>query len=328
MLIRSVQHMDKFDRVLLLHRIFSGRRRGVSLNALAQELECATKTVTRTINLMRDHLNAPIEYINQEHGYRYAHSDPELYDLPGLWLSAAELQSMVLLIGMLENLDASLISRELSAVKNIIGKNLNKRGVKFEDISQRIKVLPLAGVHVNERVFARVGEALITRQRIGIEYTDYQNNQSSRTLSPQTLVYYRDNWYLDAWCHKRKALRVFALARVSRCDIIEQNTLDISRAELESHFANGYGLFAGVSNQQAELKFMPPIALEIARQRWHPLQQGRWDGEDYYLSFPYSDERELLRDIFRQLPHVEVIAPAGLKRAVRNRLEESKQLYM
>ena len=319
--------MDKFDRVLLLHRIFSGRRRGISLDALAQELECATKTVTRTINLMRDYLNAPIEYIKQEHGYRYANSDPELYDLPGLWLSATELQSMVLLIGMLENLDASLISKELGAVKRLIGKNLNKRGVQIDDISQRIKVLPLASAHVNENVFSGISEAVITRRRVEINYTDYQNTQSSRVLSPQTLVYYRDNWYLDAWCHKRQALRIFSLARVSRCKLTEQSAQELPPAELEAHFSKGYGLFAGVSGQQAELKFMSPIALEISRQSWHPQQQGRWEGENYYLSFPYSDERELLRDIFRQLPYAEVIAPENLRQAVQQRLQESIKLY-
>lgn len=144
-------------------------------------------------------------------------------DLPGLWLSASELQSMVLLIGMLENLDASLINRELSAVKRLIGKNLNKRGVQFQDISTRIKVLPLASVHVDDSVFAKIGQALITRHCINIGYTDYQNRQTQRTVSPQTLVYYRDNWYLDAWCHKRKELRVFLLARVSRCEVSEHH---------------------------------------------------------------------------------------------------------
>ena len=27
-------------------------------------------------------------------------------------------------------------------------------------------------------------------------------------------MHYRDNWYLDAWCHLRKALRSFAVDRV------------------------------------------------------------------------------------------------------------------
>jgi hypothetical protein len=32
-------------------------------------------------------------------------------------------------------------------------------------------------------------------------------------LSTQHLVHYRDNWYLNAWRHLRKALRSFALER-------------------------------------------------------------------------------------------------------------------
>ena len=31
-----------------------------------------------------------------------------------------------------------------------------------------------------------------------------------RDISPQRLVHYGDNWYLDAWCHTKQALRSFS----------------------------------------------------------------------------------------------------------------------
>ena len=37
---------------------------------------------------------------------------------------------------------------------------------------------------------------------------------AERTVSPQRLTHYRDNWYLDAWDHEREALRSFALDRI------------------------------------------------------------------------------------------------------------------
>ena len=45
--------MDKFDRLQMLHRIFKSRRRAVSAVEIAKQLECSTKTVTRSIEQMR-----------------------------------------------------------------------------------------------------------------------------------------------------------------------------------------------------------------------------------------------------------------------------------
>lgn len=319
--------MDKFDRILLLHRLFTQRRRGASLTQLANELECSSKTVTRTIELMRNQLNAPIEYVKAEHGYRYVSTNSAMFDLPGLWLSASELQSMVLLLGMLENLGNSVLGNELKAVRNLIAKNLSARGVSQPDLSRRIKVLSLAHKAVSAPTFSSIGEALLARKQLELEYVDYGGKRSRRILSPQTLVYYRDNWYLDAWCHKREALRVFSLARIGRCEIADTDARELATELLTQHFAGGYGIFAGQPKARAELRFTPPIAMEVARQQWHPLQQGEWQNDDYHLDFPYSDERELLGDIFRHLPHVEVIKPASLKKAVKARLNQSLGLY-
>ena len=319
--------MDKFDRVLALHRIFLSHRRGLSLTRLAELLECSTKTATRTIERMRDELNAPIEYIHAEHGYRYAGDEQALFELPGLWLSAAELQSMVLLLGMLENLGNSLLARELKAVDQLLTKNLDARGVDAGDLAKRIKVLPLAHSQIDSATFLRVGEALLGRRQLRLTYSDYTGQRSLRTLSPQTLVYYRDNWYLDAWCHRRRALRTFALARMENAELLPESATEIDAPQLAEHFASGYGIFAGNASKKAQLRFLPPVALEISRQRWHPEQEARWQGEDYHLSFPYSDERELLRDILRHLPYVEVLKPASLRKAVQQRLQASLLLY-
>jgi len=94
----------------------------------------------------------------------------------------------------------------------------------------------------------------------------------------------------------------------------------ISRADLQAHFEKGYGLFAGPAINTAVLRFSPSIARDIAAQAWHPDQRGQWVGDHYELSFPYSDERELVGDILRHIPHVQVLSPATLKIAVKERL--------
>jgi proteasome accessory factor C len=38
--------------------------------------------------------------------------------------------------------------------------------------------------------------------------------QTERVVSPQRIVYYRDNWHLDAWYHSKDGLRSFVLDAV------------------------------------------------------------------------------------------------------------------
>ena len=57
-------------------------------------------------------------------------------------------------------------------------------------------------------------------------------------------------------------------------------------------------------------------------QQWHPKQVGRWDGDDYVLSFQYNDERELVRDLMRYVPELIVESPLSLRRSLISRLQD------
>ncbi len=76
------------------------------------------------------------------------------------------------------------------------------------------------------------------------------------------------------------------------------------------------------------MRFSPAIAREIASQQWHPQQQGEWQGEEYVLSFPYGDDRELVQDILKHTPNVVVEAPAKLKKAVKSKLQQGLERYL
>lgn len=90
----------------------------------------------------------------------------------------------------------------------------------------------------------------------------------------------------------------------------------------------GYGLFAGPAAAEAVLHFSPYAARWVAEEQWHPNQQGRWleDG-GYELRLPYSDPTELVMDVLRYGPDVEVVAPAELREQVRERLARALAQY-
>ena len=316
--------MDKFDRFQRFHRILATRRRPIPLVELANELECSSKTAQRTIEQMRDYWQAPIEYSREHRGYYYS---DDKFTLPGLWLTTGELQSLTFLLSVVEEIDEGLLHEEVSTVMTRLRTLLAARNIDDAELASRIRILPLGKRYIPGRTFLAVGAAILSRKRLWIRYCDYQGRTTAREVSPQTLVHYRENWYLDAWCHLRQDLRTFSLSRMLAVELRNEKPLDIDQGKLREHFTRSYGLFAGKASHQARLRFFPAIAREIASQEWHPEQQGTWDGDDYVLSLPYSDPTELIQDILRHVPHVYVETPAALRKKVQNRLHAGLELF-
>ncbi len=311
--------MANFDRMQQLHQLLKARRRPVPLATLAERMECSERTVSRYLDDLRSKLNAPIEYDRTANGWCYVESDN--FELPGLWMTSEEMQSLTLLLHVLENFGNGLLNQELVTVKRQVQQLLSARGIDLGTFTDRIRVLPLANRYVAGDVFQQVGEALLQRRQVVLRYRSFDNKATTRRLCPQTLVYYRENWYLDAYCHLREALRTFSLARIEGIESVDGTARSIPRDELNQHFADSYGIFAGSARHTARLRFAPEIAREIAQQQWHPAQSGEWDGDEYVLSIPYSDDRELIGDILRHMPHVSVEAPAALRSTVVRRLQ-------
>lgn len=121
---------------------------------------------------------------------------------------------------------------------------------------------------------------------------------AGRATSPQRLVYYRDQWYLDCWDEDRQGLRTFALDRMSSAEVLPSAARDVPAEELIEVFGAGYGLFSGPVRGEARLRFQPERARWVADERWHGRQTSRRlpDGR-LELTVPYSEVDELLGEI-------------------------------
>jgi predicted DNA-binding transcriptional regulator YafY len=324
--------MDRFDRIFELNRILQASRHPVSRKRLQDELECSRATVKRIIEDMRLYLNAPIVYDREQNGYRYDQSEGAMYELPGLWFNASELHALLTVQQLLADVQPGLLEPVLKPLQQRIDALLELQRTGSEGLQGRVRMLQMAARSNAEQggeAFQVVAGALAQRQRLRLRYySRWRESRDERDVSPQRLVHYRDNWYLDGWCHLREGLRTFAIDAIEAVATLEQPALEVADAALESHFASSYGIFAGTPEHEAVLRFSATRARYVANERWHRDQQGRrLDDGRYELRVPYSNPAELIMDILKFGPEVQVVAPPALREAVAERLRAALGLY-
>jgi predicted DNA-binding transcriptional regulator YafY len=174
-----------------------------------------------------------------------------------------------------------------------------------------------------------VATATLNRRRLKIRhYNRNEDHETERVISPQRLVHYRDNWYVDAWCHLRNGLRSFAVDAIRAAEPVDERAKDIPKAELDDYLKGGYGIFGGKNVTWAKLRFSAKAARWVATQSWHSKQKSEFDKNGgYILSLPYSNDRELVMDILKYGPDVEVLEPAALRKRVREQLAAAAKMY-
>lgn len=320
--------MSKLDEIYRLHRLLDGRRTGISRATLIGEHGFARSTLTRLIADLRDRLGAPLIHDSERGGYRYDTADGR-HALPGLWFTPAELQALVTLKHLLANLEPGLLDDHLRPLQTRIDKLLDSNHLGAGEAVQRIRILAAAARRKNLRHFQTLAGAVLQRHRLKIGYYNRERDETrSREISPQRLAHYRDNWYLDAWCHDKKSLRSFAVECIRAAAPLGKAAKAIAESTLNRELASAYGIFAGQPVATAVLRFTPKRARWVADEIWHPEQECRWleDGR-YELAVPYSDDRELLMDILKYGAEVEVVAPETLREAVRNQLDGAAGQY-
>jgi predicted DNA-binding transcriptional regulator YafY len=322
--------MDKLNRILELNKILANRRTPISSAALQERLECSRATLNRIFQIMRDYLNAPITYDRQRNGYHYDRNGGQHFELPGLWLNASELHALLLIQNLMVNIQPGLLDQTLAPIRERIDQILRHKHTGHPDIDKRIRILPIAGRSVELEKFQQLAGALLDRQQVRILYHGRARDETTeREISPQRIIYYRSNWYLDAWCHTNKGLRSFSLDRLHVVIVYpEKPAQEISEEILQEHYADAYGIFAGKADKTAILRFSTGAAKWVADEQWHPAQAGTvLKSGEYELHIPYHNPTELIMDILKYGPDVEVMQPVSLRKQVAERLKQATGKY-
>jgi predicted DNA-binding transcriptional regulator YafY len=320
--------MDRYERILSLHRILKSARYPVTLKRLMDELGCSRATLYRDIAFLRDGLGAPIEG-EGEGSFRYHEKEAEKFELPGLWLNSDELHALLAAHQLLDRTGPGVLSTAVAPLKARIESLLHEQAGGKRWPVERVRVIASGVRKRDEASFRHVATAVLERRALSFDYLARSTNQPThRTVSPQRLTHYRDNWYLDAFDHDRDALRSFSVDRITAARVGEAKAKDVPEAELDQHLASSYGIFSGTPKGTATIVFSAKAARWVADEHWHSKQEGRFlpDGR-YELRLPYSNAKELLMDVLRYGADAQGTEPAALRAQARTMLQLALSAY-
>jgi len=322
--------MNRTERFYKIDQMLH-ERRVVPIETFLEELDVSRATFKRDIEYMRDRLHAPIIWDREAGGYHFENikATGPAYELPGLWFSAGELYALLVAHKLLGDIEPGILASHVAPLRARLVALLEASGHSAVEITQRVRLLSMARRTVEPRFFTDIATALLERKRIEIDaWNRGRNETNTRTISPQRLVHYRDNWYVDAWCHLRNDLRSFSVDAIQRVKALREKAQDVASTKLDAHFASAYGIFGGKATAWAILRFSPERARWAQSERWHSAQQSEVlpDGS-YRLRIPYADTRELLMDILRHGRHVEVEGPESLRRLVADEVSALSAMY-
>jgi predicted DNA-binding transcriptional regulator YafY len=323
--------MDRTERFYKIDQLLH-ERRIVPFSTFAADLGISRATFKRDLEYMRSRLNAPIEWDRDAGGYRYAAQDKNAakFALPGLWFSADEIHALMTMQQLLAGLDGGgILGPHIQPLLARLTALLGTSEAPQEEIRRRIRIIGSTARKTPLQHFSIIGTALVKRRRLRLEHHVRSRDETvEREVSPQRLVHYRDNWYLDAWCHLRNELRSFSVDAVRGAAMLDLPAQEIAQRDLDSVLAAGYGIFSGSAVQWATLRFTAARARWVAAELWHPQQRSHYDDEGrYVLEIPYANPTELVMDILRHGGQVEVLEPEALRQQLRSELQAALAAY-
>ncbi|WP_246261883.1 helix-turn-helix transcriptional regulator [Thiomicrorhabdus cannonii] len=249
-------------------------------------------------------------------------------ELEGYWFTSDELFSLLALYHAMDSLSEGLLAGHFAQMKQRI---LELLGTQNESryLTQHVKIVPIASPPINNVNLNQITAAIAAQTRLKIHFWNrHQDQQDWREISPLQLVRYRDRWFVDAFCHQRDALRSFSLEAILDIKPLNKAVYMPQADALNRFYQSSYGIFNGNADKTAVLRFSAYQARWVKDQQWHPQQVSRVleDGR-LELHLPYGQDAELIQDILKFGPEIEVVSPPELRGKVAKILYETLKHY-
>jgi len=185
--------MSEIDR-LYRYKTLLSHRRALSREAIVAALEISVATFKRDIAKLRDRLGTPIVFDRDLGGYRLE-TEQDATELPGFWFTQDEILALMTIQSMIEQLDPGLLGPKLKPLRKRLDDMLTHQGLDPQQLTQRVRAVSAGKRRLPLAAFETLAKATFERKQVQVRHHNRLTGETlERTLSPQQLIHYRDNW--------------------------------------------------------------------------------------------------------------------------------------
>ena len=324
--IEGLDEMGSDFKLFQLSDFLDKARDTVSLQEMADHLSCSKAHARHLKDTLCNKHNYPIE--RQGNRFKLADDFQGKIEAPGLWLSPQDIVTIFFIKQIIQGIENESLSEIFQSYVQKVDNFCQEYDLPYSFWKDKVKIIPITQRRTKPKIFNSVVESLSRSKQIEADYNPLSNQPGTRMISPQKLVRYKDNWYLDGWCHKDNKLKVFALSRISKVKLKTNKAKILSPDEQQKYYGSGYGIFSGNADKTAVIHFTGIAAKEAFHMQWHPEESATMlDEHTCELKIPYGRDEELIMDILRWGEHARVIEPDELKQKVCAKLEAMRHVY-
>lgn len=135
----------------------------------------------------------------------------------------------------LNNIDIGLTYQELIKLKEIeqyfnddqdfkkiIGKIIEsyEKNINESDLKKINKIQELGKINLKD-TYLSLRKAINRKNKVKIKYYSNDSGLNDRVIHPAEMFYYLEEWYVAAFCEKRKAIRSFKLNDIQEYEILD-----------------------------------------------------------------------------------------------------------
>jgi predicted DNA-binding transcriptional regulator YafY len=313
----------------VLHALESSRH-GVTIDALADDLDVTTRTIRRDLAALQK-AGFPLYDERDDDGRVHWRLDGQVLKGLETGFTLAELCALYLSRNLLEAVAGSPFQRDLRLAFSRLEKMLSPRMRQFLDRLPSVlaaKPGPRArGGTSAEDAVARLLEATL---HFRVATMRYHSVSSSRvkdyTVHPYRLAFAQGALYLLAYVPEYKDIRTFAVDRIASVSL-EKQTFTPRQQIGDEVFENSLGVNTGPA-ARVEIAFDAKVAPYVRARVWHTSQETR-EGIDggLVLSMNVCHDWALRSWILSWGPFARVISPAALARELRADLKAAGEQY-
>jgi len=262
------------------------------------------------------------------HGKYYISEDCYSSEENYLLLHDDELIALISVYHIISGMTSDILHQVVEPIRDKISRLVNISVKNPSKWVEKIRILDSHYRKFEKSVFLKIAQAIARERVIKFTYTDHSGNQSSRTVSPQQLVRYKDNWYLDGWCHNKEDLRIFSLDCITELKFDNMKYFTPNDSIIREIYGTSYGIFSGIPTGTAKIKLSGNAARYALREVWHPKQKTiRMGNGDILLEIPFNKTPELIGSILFWGEEAQVLSPASLRDEITSCIKNMLSIY-